>query len=107
MNGSIMVVSCPYDYQPVTLEIKSAKSSTKSYIKGGIPHFTIKVKVSDIITEQGCSTNFNDEKKLRELERALEMSIRNDMQYTIAASKDMQIDFLGLRRILHTQHNKE
>ncbi|PJI06665.1 MULTISPECIES: Ger(x)C family spore germination protein [Clostridium] len=107
MNGSIMVVSCPYDHQPVTLEIKSAKSSIKSYVKNGVPHFTIKVKVSAIITEQGCSTNFNDQKKLRELERALEMSISSDMQYTVAASKDMQIDFLGLSRILHTQHKNE
>lgn len=107
MNNSIMVVNCPYDDKPVTLEIKKAKSSFKSYLDNGIPHFTIKVNVSASIAEQACTTNFNDIKKLNALEKALGKAIHNDIESTITTAKDLQIDFPGLSHILHRQHKKE
>lgn len=107
MNDSIMVVNCPYDGMPTTLEIKKAKSSFKSYLDGEAPHFTIKVDVTAIITEQSCLTDFNDSQKLNELKKSLEASIRNDIQSTITTAKDLKVDYLGLSRILHKQHKGE
>lgn len=107
MNDSTMVVNCPYDNMPVTLEIKKAKSSIKSYLDNEVPHFTINVNVSAIITEQACLTDFNDKQNLNELSRALETAISRDIQRTITTAKDMQIDFPGLSRIFHRQHKEE
>lgn len=107
MNGSMMVVNCPYDNKPVTLEIKNAKTSFKSYLDNEVPHFTINVDVNAIITEQSCLTDFNDKQKLHELEKALGTAISKDIQSTITKAKDLQIDFPGLSRILHKQHKEQ
>jgi spore germination protein KC len=106
-NSSIMVVNCPYDDKPVTLEIKKAKSSFKSYLDNEVPHFTINVKVDAIITEQSCLTDFNNKQKLDGLERELEKAIRKDIESTIITAKDLQTDFLGLSRVMHRQHKEE
>lgn len=107
MNESIMVVYCPYDGMPVTLEIKKSKSSIKSVSNSGAPHFTINVKVDASITEQSCTTDFNDSQKRNNLAKALETAINKDIQSTVAMEKDLQVDFLGLSRILHRQHKEE
>lgn len=107
MKDSIMVVNCPYDYKPVTLEIKKAKTSLKSHLQSGVPSFTVKVNVSANITEQACNTNFNDIQKLKELEKAMEEAIAKDIQSTITTAKNNQIDFIGLSRALHGEHKDE
>lgn len=107
MNDSIMIVNCPYDNMPVTLEIKKPKASFKSYLDDDVPHFTINLNVDANIVEQSCTTNFNDTQKLKELERVLETAISRDIESTVTTSKDMQIDFIGLSRILHRQHKEE
>lgn len=107
MKDSIMVVNCPYDYKPVTLEIKKAKTSLKGNLHDGIPNFKIEVSVYANITEQSCYTNFNDVQKLNKLERAMEVSIAKDIKSTVTAAKNEQIDFIGLSRTLHSQHKDE
>lgn len=107
MNDSVMVVNCPYDGMSTTLEIKKAKSSIKSYLDDEVSHFTIKVDVTAILTEQSCLTDFNDSQKLNELEKSLEAAIRNDIHSTINTAKDLKIDYPGLSRILHKQHKDE
>lgn len=107
MKGSIMVVYCPEDNKPVTLEIKGAKTSYKSYLDKGIPHFTIKVKVNANITEQSCLTDFNDQQELIKLTKALETAIYKDIQSTVTTAKNLSIDYPSLCRILRRQHDKE
>lgn len=107
MNTPVMVVNCPYDDLPVTLEIKKAKSSFTSYFKNGTPYFTIKVNTSAGINEQACITDFNDPEKLDELKKELESSIKKDIQSAITAAVDLGVDFPGLSRIFHQQHKNE
>lgn len=107
MNDSIMVVNCPYDNKPVTLEIKKSKSSIKSYLEDDVPHFTIKFDVSANVIEQACLTNFNDKQKLRKLEETLETAVSKNVQSTITTAKNMKVDFIGLGRVLHRQHKAE
>lgn len=107
MKNSIMVVYCPYDNMPVTLEIKGAKSSARSYLDGTTPSFQINVNVNANVTEQACSTDFNDKEKLNKLSQALETAIRKDIESTINASKNLRIDFIGLSRVLHRQHKEQ
>jgi germination protein, Ger(x)C family len=107
MNDSVMVVNCPYDNMPATLEIKKAKSSFKSYLDNEIPHFIININVTAILTEQSCLTDFNNMNKLNDLETELEEAIRKDIESTITTAKDLQVDFLNLNSILHRQHKKE
>lgn len=107
MKDSIMVVNCPYEYTPVTLEIKKAKTSIKSKLRNGIPSFTVKVDASANITEQSCNTNFNDIQKLKELQKAMEAAIAKDIKSAITTAKNNQIDFIGLSRALHSQHKDE
>lgn len=107
IHDSIMVVYCPYDDMPVTLEIKKAKVSFKSNLNNDIPYFIIDVKVTASITEQACNTDFNDKEKLNELTKVLEEAVDKDIQSTITAAKDTQADFLGFSRILHSQHKEE
>ena len=107
MNDSIMVVNCPYDDMPTSLEIKKANIGFKSGVDNEIPLFTINLKVTATLTEQSCLTNFNDISKLKELESAMEEVIRKDIQSTITVAKDLKIDFIGLSSILHSQHKEE
>lgn len=107
MNDSIMVVYCPYDNKPITMEIKRGKCSVKSHMDNKIPHFKVNVSVNANITEQSCNTDFNDEEKRSELAKALEAAISKDIQSTVAAAKNLQVDFLGLSRILHRQHKED
>lgn len=107
MDDSIMVVNCPYDDQPTTLEIKKSKISFKSGLENDVPRFTVNVNATAILTEQSCLTDFNDMNKLEDLESSMEDAIRKDIQSTIAVAKDIQTDFLGLSYILHNQHKDE
>lgn len=107
MNDSIMVVSCPYDNMPVTMEIKKSKTSIDSYMNNENVHFIINVKVDAIITEQACYTDFNNMQKLQGLARALERDIEEDIKSTITTAQDLKIDFIGLSRTVHRQHKEE
>lgn len=107
MKGSIMVVYCPEDNKPVTLEIKGSKTSYKSYLDKGSPHFTINVKVNANITEQSCLTDFNDQQELKKLSKVLETAIYKDIQSTVTTAKNLNIDYPGLCRILRRQHDEE
>jgi germination protein, Ger(x)C family len=107
MKESVMVVNCPYDGIPVTLEIKSAKSSIESYFDNNTPSFIIKVDVSAGLTEQGCTTDFNNPQELNELKKALELAIQKDIQSAVTTAMVLGTDFPGFSRILHRQHKGE
>lgn len=103
----VMVVNCPYDDLPVTLEIKKAKSSFSSSIKNGTPYFIIKVNTSASFNEQACLTDFNDPRKLDKLKNTLESAIKKDILSTITKASDLGVDFPGFSRIFHQQHKNE
>ncbi|OPJ59239.1 Ger(x)C family spore germination protein [Clostridium oryzae] len=107
MNDSIMVVYCPDDNMPITMEIKSARTAYKSYVDNEIPYYKINVKVKANITEQACQTDFNDMYKLNELSKVLGAAVRKDIYYTVTTAQDLQIDFIGLSKILHRQHKED
>lgn len=102
-----MVVYCPEDNQPVTMEMKNAKTTIDSYMDNKVPHFIIKIDVNANVTEQACLTDFNDSVKNKELSKVTEMAIRKDIETTIKASKDMDVDFLDFCRVVHSQHKEE
>lgn len=106
-QSTIMVVNCPYDGQPITVEIKSGETSFQSSIENGIPYYQIKVKATGNLVEQGCTTDFTDPQALHELERTLASAIKSDIQSTLTAAQNLRVDFLGLEEVLHRQHKKE
>jgi spore germination protein KC len=107
IKGSIMVVNCPFDGRPVTLEIKEGKTSIQSSVENGIPYYQFKVKATGTLVEQGCTTDFTDQKAIKALEKSLESAIRNDIQPTLTAAQKFRVDFLGLNEVLHRQNKKE
>lgn len=107
IDDSVMVVDCPYDGLPVTLEIKSAKTNTECYMDNGIPYFTIKISATANLTEQGCTTDFNNPQILEGLKSTLESAIRKDILSTVTMAQTMDVDFLGFSRKLHSQQKDE
>lgn len=107
ITDSVMVVNCPYDDFPVTLEIKKANAAFESYLDDGIPHYTIKVTTTATLTEQACLTDFNDPQKLDGLKKILESVIQEDIQSTVNAALNLRVDFPGFSHILHNQHKEE
>lgn len=107
MKDSIMVVYCPEDNKPVTLEIKSAKTKVNGHLENNIPYFTIKVHISANVTEQACLTDFNMTEKNIALSKTLETAVRKDIENTIKTAKSMQVDFVDFSDVLHIQHKEE
>jgi spore germination protein KC len=107
ISDSVMVVNCPYDGLPVTLEIKKAKADIKSYLDNGTVYFTIKVTTDASLVEQGCATDFNDIQKLDGLKRAQKSAIKKNILSTIKTAQKFNVDFLGLSRKLHSQNKDE
>lgn len=107
IGNSVMVINCPYDSRPITIEIKGADTSFHSYVEEGLPYFVIKVEATGSLVEQGCTTDFTDPQTLQELETAMAAAIQNDIQSTLTASQTFGVDFIGLNEVLHRQHQKE
>ncbi|HEX3011021.1 MAG TPA: Ger(x)C family spore germination C-terminal domain-containing protein, partial [Syntrophomonadaceae bacterium] len=107
IKGSIMVVNCPFDGRPITLEIKEGKTSIQSNVENEIPYYQFKVKATGTLVEQGCATDFTDQKAVKALEKSLESAIRNDIQSTLTTAQNLRVDFLGLNEVLHRQNKKE
>lgn len=107
IKDTVMVVNCPFDGLPVTLEIKNARTSIKSSMEDGTPHFTINVNASANVTELACLTDYNDPQNLKALEKAFGDKIQNDIESTITAAKTLGDDFPGLSHALHRQHKDE
>ncbi|MEN6326943.1 MAG: Ger(x)C family spore germination protein [Syntrophomonas sp.] len=107
IKGSVMVISCPFDGQPITLEIKEGKTSFESNVENGIPNYQIKVKVTGNLVEQGCATDFTDQKAIKALEGTLEKAIKDDIQPTLTTAQNLKVDFLGFNEVLHRQHKEE
>lgn len=104
INNSVMVVHCPYDGLPITLEIKKGKTSIKSDFVDGIPQYTIQVEATGNITEKACMTNFTDPQALESLKKALATAIHNDIENTIKNAQELGIDYPGFGLTLHRQH---
>ncbi|MGE5380371.1 MAG: Ger(x)C family spore germination C-terminal domain-containing protein, partial [Methylocystaceae bacterium] len=107
IKSTVMVVACPYDGLPISIEIKRGKTSIESSISNGIPVFTFRVKASGNITEKACITNINDLQVRRAIERALAAAIEKDIQATVTTAQDLGVDFLNLAAALHRQHRNE
>ncbi|HEX3012418.1 MAG TPA: Ger(x)C family spore germination protein [Syntrophomonadaceae bacterium] len=107
IKSSVMVINCPFDGQPITLEIKEGKTSFQSSIDNGIPYYQIKVKATGNLVEQGCATDFTDQKAIKALEGTLESAIRSDIQSTLTTAQNLELDFLGFNEVLHRQHKAD
>jgi spore germination protein KC len=108
MRSSVMVVNCPFDGLPLSIEITGTSVKYVSGIEDGSPWFNIKVKASGNLTEKSCLTDYNDPQNLKALEDALAGAIEADIRSTIiAAQQRMGFDFLGLGRVVNRQHSKE
>lgn len=107
IGNSVMVINCPYDSRPITIEIKAAGTSFNSYVEEGIPYFVIKVEATGSLVEQGCTTDFTDPQVLQELETAMAAAIQNDIHSTLTAAQTFGVDFIGLNEVLHRQHKEE
>jgi len=107
IRSSIVVVKCPYDGRPVTVEVKSGDTSIQSSVENGVPSFQIKVKATCNLVEQGCTTDFSNEENLRKLEEVLASEIQKDIQSTITTAQDMKVDFLGFNEVMHRQHKQD
>lgn len=107
ISGSVRVVNCPYDGLPVTLEIKKGKTSIKSYIENGVPHFTINATVEGKVTEKACLTEFTSPEAITALQNALESTVRSDIQSAVTASQSYDIDFINFSRVLQREHKNE
>jgi spore germination protein KC len=107
VRSTIMVINCPKDGKPVTIEVKHGKTSFKSSIENEVPYFKISVKASGNLVEQGCTTDFNDPPVLKELESVLESAIKDDIRSVLAATLKYKTDFIGLNDALHRQHKED
>jgi spore germination protein KC len=107
ISSSIMVVKCPFDGRPVTVEIKSGDTSVQSSVENGIIHYHIKVKATCNLVEQGCTTDFSDEENLHKLEKVLGPAIQSDIRSTLSAAQNLRVDFLGFNEVLHRQHKQD
>jgi spore germination protein KC len=107
MRSSIMVVNCPFEGLPLSIEITGNKAKYTSQLEEGRVRFDIQVKTSGNLTEKSCLTDYNDPENLKVLETTLAEAVNADIQSTInAAQQRWGIDFLGLGQIAHQQHRK-
>ncbi|GAB6180515.1 Ger(x)C family spore germination protein [Desulfotomaculum defluvii] len=106
INNSVMVVQCPYDDLPVTLEIKKGTTSIKSNFKNGKPYYVIQVDARGNLTEKACMTDFTDPQALEGLEEALATAIHDDIVNTIKNAQSLGVDYTGLGLALHRQHKE-
>ena len=107
ISNTIMVINCPYDGTPVTIELKGGKTSFQSSVENGTPFYKINVDATGNIVEQGCATDFADSKALEDLEETLASAIQDDIRSTVTAAQNFEVDFLGLNEILYRQHLEE
>jgi spore germination protein KC len=66
MSSSIMVVNCPFDGLPLSIEITGTSVKYVSGIEDGRPWFNIQVKASGNLTEKYCLTDYNDDQNLKD-----------------------------------------
>jgi spore germination protein KC len=106
-SESIKVVDCPYDGQPVTIEIKKGKTKIKSQIIDGVPSFTISATAVGKLTEKACRTDFNNKETIKALEAALASAIHDDIELAVIAAQKYDADFLNFSRTLQSDHKKD
>lgn len=108
MGSALMVVPCPEDGRPLSIEITGAEIKYQSKLNGEQLQLTVMVKTMGNLTEQSCKTDFYKLKNLHKLENAFAAAVSADIQATItAAQKDFGLDFPGLNRAIHRQQDKD
>lgn len=104
----VMVIKCPFDGKPLSIEIVGAKVNNKSSIKDGRSLMDITVKATGNLTEQSCETDFNQMENRQALKKALESTVKDNMTTTVqAAQQKFGFDFLDFSEIFLRQHKKE
>ncbi|PKM79949.1 MAG: Ger(x)C family spore germination protein [Firmicutes bacterium HGW-Firmicutes-14] len=105
LSSSIMVIPCPLDGRPLSIELIGSKADIKSEFDGQIPRFTVDALASGNLSEQACQTDFTNMDNLRKLEKALASAIKDDLEsVTKAAQTGIGLDFPGYNHYLHRQH---
>jgi len=108
MRSAIMVVPCPLDGQPLSIELTEAKVDYQSKFKRSEPQLNVMAKASGNLSEQSCKTDFYQPENLRRLEAAFASAVSDDIQATIqTAQEKMGLDFPGFNNIFHRHHKKE
>lgn len=106
MRSTIMVLPCPVDGKPLSIEITDSKLDYKSEFIGPEPRMTIKVKAGGNLTEQSCITDFYNTGNLSKLEETLALAITADMEAAAKVAKKTCLDFPGLNHVFHRQNNR-
>ncbi len=108
MHSAVMVVPCPLDERPLSIEITGGHIDYQSEIKKQQPQLTIMAKASGNLSEQACTTDFNRPENLRQLEKALTAAVTEDIRVaTRVAQQELGLDFPGFNQVFHYQHNQE
>lgn len=108
LHSSIVVIPCPIDGKPLSIEVIDAKVGYKSEVINQVPHFTIRITATGNLSEQSCKTNFTKSENLRKLEEDFASSIKSEVENIVEIAQNrFGIDFLGLNRELHMHHQED
>lgn len=108
MHSTIMVIPCPMDNRPLSIEITEGKADYQSRISKQKMQVTVMVNAGGNLSEQACATDFSEPGNLRRLQTALASAINADIQAAVrAAQQKTGLDFLGFNHVFHHQHDKE
>jgi len=108
MSSAVMVVPCPLDGRPLSIEISEGKVEYRSKLNGRQAQITVMAEAMGNLSEQACATDFNQPDNLHKLEDALASAVTADIQAAVkAAQQDLGLDFPGFNHEFHDRHKRE
>jgi len=107
-RSSIIVVPCPLDGQPLSVEVVHGEVKYKPQVRNGRPQLTVMTHAVGNLSEQACKTDFTHMDNLHKLEMSLSAVIKDEINAAItAAQQKFKLDFPGFNRPFHLQRDKE
>lgn len=108
VNSTIISVPCSDSTDSsASIEVINASTKLKSEINNHTPTITATVQIEGNVGDVECETNLSISKNLEELEDKVENDVKDKMEKSVKAAKELKSDIFGFGTLLYRNHPGE
>ncbi|TKD72095.1 Ger(x)C family spore germination protein [Pseudalkalibacillus hwajinpoensis] len=106
-NVESTIINVPCSENSASVEVVNTNTKLKVQLRNHIPTITATVRIEGNVGDVECSTDFTNPKNLEDLENKVENDVKDKMEKSVKAAKELNSDIFGFGTLLYRSNPNE
>ncbi|MBN8210419.1 Ger(x)C family spore germination protein [Bacillus sp. NTK071] len=106
-NVESTIINVPCSDNAASVEVINTNTKLKIQLKNHIPTVTATIRMEGNVGDVECSMDFTNPKNLEELENKVENDVKDKMEKSVKAAKELNSDIFGFGTLLYRSNPNE